>query len=120
MPKRPSRDVVGKYVELRPELAKQMDELAASNSRTFRDELEHAIERHLAKPPTIRVEINTPELAPAEISPAPSPPSRRTRARKPTTPTDTEPETAQREDAPAPESEPDGANQRKTRGKKKS
>lgn len=42
-------------------------ELARRNHRTFVEELEHAMARHLASPPT--VVVTTPELA--DVPPAP-------------------------------------------------
>jgi hypothetical protein len=67
MPKRPSTNVKGKYIELRPDLAQGMEELARRNGRTFREEVEHAFERHLANPPVVTVQVTVPDLPPVTI-----------------------------------------------------
>lgn len=63
--RRPGRQ--GVYVELPPELIAQVRELAGRNLRDFRSEVQHALERHLAAPPTVRVVVDTPALPPAEV-----------------------------------------------------
>jgi hypothetical protein len=55
----------GFYIELDPELVRLVKELASSNDRAFRDEVSHALRRHLASPP--RVVVNTPELGGAWV-----------------------------------------------------
>jgi hypothetical protein len=62
---RPGRK--GVYVELPLELLEEVRRLAEANGRGFRDEVQHALERHLAAPPTVRVVIDTPDLPPAEV-----------------------------------------------------
>ncbi len=54
--------------------------LANGNNRTLREEVEHACRRHLAAPPTVRVD--TPELPPAEIVVSAKPKPKRGRPRK--------------------------------------
>jgi len=52
-------------LELPIELLEQVIELAERNSRRMKDEFVHALQRHLAAPPVVRIE--TPELGPAEV-----------------------------------------------------
>lgn len=83
MPKRPSKDVVGKYIEMRPDLAERMTALCQGNGRTFREELEHAMKRHLETPPVIVRTVTVPDLPPAEVQQPPPPePKNRGRPRK--------------------------------------
>jgi hypothetical protein len=84
MPKRPSQNVVGKYIELDPEVVRQMAELAERNKRSFREEVEHALRRHLAAPPVVTVQVTVPELPPAtiEVQEKPHTPKRGGRRRK--------------------------------------
>jgi hypothetical protein len=65
MPKRPTKGAVGKYVEAPASLWGQMHALATSNGRTFRAELMHAMERHLAAPPHVET------ITHAEVPPLP-------------------------------------------------
>lgn len=46
--------------------------LAARNGRSESDEIVHAIERHLAQPPTVKVQ--SPKLKPTDIDPTPKRP----------------------------------------------
>lgn len=62
---RPGRK--GVYIELPVELLAQVRELAERNGRDFRSEVEHALQRHLAAPPTVRVVVDTPGLPAAEV-----------------------------------------------------
>ncbi|MFQ3651078.1 MAG: hypothetical protein SNJ75_12150 [Gemmataceae bacterium] len=71
-----------RYVEIDTTLDAALEALARVNHRTYRAELEHAIQRHLAAPPTVRVVTEAPDLAPAEITPSVRPPSRRGRPRR--------------------------------------
>ncbi len=94
MPKtgtRPGRKSVG--LDLTPALVDQMRALAERNGRTFREEVEHAFQRHLAAPPTVRitVDVQTPPLADvvaqesaseAESKPAAQDGRKKTRTRK--------------------------------------
>jgi len=64
---RPGRK--GVYVELPLEMIEAVRQLAERNGRGFRDELQHALERHLEAPPAVRVVIDTPALSPAEVPP---------------------------------------------------
>ena len=105
MPIRPSKGVKGTYIELPPALVEQMRELARGNGRSFREEAEHAFVRHLAAPPTIRVEAEVPAL---DATPAATKPSRGRRPRKPRPPAE--------EPAPPPPAEPPGE---KRKGRKK-
>jgi hypothetical protein len=73
MPTRPSKGVKGIYVELPPALVEQMRALAQRNGRPFREEAEHAFVRHLASPPTIRVETDVPALDAADAQAAAEP-----------------------------------------------
>jgi hypothetical protein len=48
-------------------LVAEMEALAKANGRSLVDEVVHARRRHLAQPPTVRVVVEEPKLAPAEI-----------------------------------------------------
>jgi hypothetical protein len=69
MPSKPSRkDVVGTYIELDRELRAAMITLARRNARTFREEVESALRRHLAAPPVRQIiERPVPKLPPAPV-----------------------------------------------------
>lgn len=82
MPKRPSANVKGKYIELRPELAEGMEELARQNRRTFREEVEHAFERHLAAPPVVTVQVTVLDLPATTIEAQEEPPTPTKRGRR--------------------------------------
>ena len=71
----------GRFVELAEGLDAAMVALAEANGRTYREELEHAIARHLEAPPVCRVVVDTPPMPPAEVE-AGSPKKRRGRPRK--------------------------------------
>lgn len=49
--------------------------LAEANGRRIRDEVIHALQRHLAAPPVVRVE--TPDMPPAEVVAPPKKPGGR-------------------------------------------
>src|SRR5262249_41879175 len=79
MPKGLKPGTKGVWVELTPESISGLKALAFVNSRSFRDELQHAVSRHLAAPPARRVVVTVelPKLPPAEVSPAEeAPPAR--------------------------------------------
>lgn len=57
---RPGRK--GVYIELPVEVLAEVRALAEQNGRDFRSEVEHALRRHLAAPPTVRVVVDTPLL----------------------------------------------------------
>lgn len=59
----------GTYIEFSPDLLGRLRALARANGRSLKAELEHAAERHLARPP--RLTIETPELD--DVTPSPSP-----------------------------------------------
>jgi hypothetical protein len=62
-----NRTKKGKYIELPEELWAQVKALADANDRDFREEIEHALQRHVADPPRIiRIE-EVPPLAPATV-----------------------------------------------------
>jgi hypothetical protein len=84
MPKRPTKGTIGKYVEAPASLWGRMHALAASNGRTFRAELMHAMERHLAAPPHVETIIHTetPPLPGTERKAAPPPPEKAERKRE--------------------------------------
>jgi hypothetical protein len=83
MPKRPMKGMVGKYVEAPASLWGRMHALAASNRRTFRAELMHAMERHLAAPPHVETitHAEVPPLPGAGCAPVPPPPEKAGRKR---------------------------------------
>ena len=58
----------GTYIELPEELFDGVHALAESNQRTFRDEVVHAIQRHLNQPPKVQVIVDSPDLKPETIS----------------------------------------------------
>lgn len=62
---RPGRK--GVYIELPVDLLAEVRALAERNGRDFRTEVEHALRRHLAAPPTVRVVVDTPDLPAAEV-----------------------------------------------------
>lgn len=74
MPKRTTANTKGKYIEFRAELAEQFEALAVRHGRTFKDELQHAMERHLGCPPNVFRTITVPPLPPVEIPPPPPEP----------------------------------------------
>lgn len=82
MPRRPSKNVVAKYVEFTPELVRQFEALAEQNGRSFKAELEDAMDRHLENPPTIVVTRTASPLKPAVIEQPAEPPPKRS-GRKP-------------------------------------
>ena len=61
----------GVYIELPTELLAEVRALAERNGRDFRSEVEHALRRHAAAPPTVRIVVDTPELAAAEVEAGP-------------------------------------------------
>lgn len=67
---RPGRK--GVYIELPVEVLAEVRALAERNGRDFRSEVEHALRRHLAAPPTVRVLIDTPDLPSAELEGKPT------------------------------------------------
>jgi hypothetical protein len=73
-----------RFVEIDEGLDSRIEALAASNGRTYRAELEHAIARHLAAPPTCRYVVDAPPLPVAEVEVAAKKPpgKRRGRPRK--------------------------------------
>ena len=72
----------GIYIELPPQLVERVKELAERNRRGFKDEIQHAIERHLGAPPEVTVRVDVPPLAPAAL-PDPPPRPKRGRPKKP-------------------------------------
>ena len=84
MPIRPSTKAKGVYVEFDPERLERLRALAERNCRTFREEVEHAVQRHLDAPPVIKVvrTEETPELLPAEVGVREGQRPRRGRPRK--------------------------------------
>lgn len=51
MPVRPSKNVVGKYLEFPPELAAELESFATDRGQTFRSVVLDACRRHLKHPP---------------------------------------------------------------------
>lgn len=74
----------GVFIELADELVARTHELAKVNDRPFREEVAHAIERHLSAPPTIKkiVEVKVPDLPPATVEVAEQPKPKRGRPPK--------------------------------------
>lgn len=66
---------------VREHVADSFDELCETTGRSKNEEGEHALERHVAQPPMVRVakRVKAPELSPAEIQERPE---RRPRRRK--------------------------------------
>jgi hypothetical protein len=73
-----------RFVEIDETLDSEIEALAVANGRTYRAELEHAIARHLAAPPTCRYVVDAPPLPVAEVEVAAKKPpgKRRGRPRK--------------------------------------
>lgn len=67
MPSRPSKNVVGKYLELSPELASAVEKFAKLHGQTFKSVVVDALRRHMANPPPI------PELPPLPPVTVPGP-----------------------------------------------
>ncbi len=65
MPQRVPSGSRGVYVALPEDLLDALRALAGQNKRPFRAEVIHALERHLAEPPTVTVtvEVDAPPLA---------------------------------------------------------
>lgn len=59
----------------------EFEALAGRNGRSIAEELAHAMRRHLAAPPTVRVVVEEPPLGPAEVE-ATARPAGRGRPRK--------------------------------------
>ena len=72
----------GIYIELPPALVDRVKGLAERNRRGFKDEIQHAIERHLEAPPEVTVKVEVPPLGPAAL-PDPPPKPKRGRPKKP-------------------------------------
>lgn len=73
MPANP-RTKTGYYLEVEPDILAQFKGLAQINGRSVREEIVHALRRHLAQPPVVVVQ--TQPLAEATIPP-PSPRKRK-------------------------------------------
>lgn len=57
-------------VQVEESIAEQFELLARKNGRSFRAELESAMKRHLANPPTV-TPVEPPALPPAGVEPGP-------------------------------------------------
>jgi hypothetical protein len=73
---------VGVFFEAPEALVEQLRQLAVANGRDFRDELVHAVARHLAAPPTVRIIVDEPALAPVKVERPAVVPKRRGRPLK--------------------------------------
>lgn len=73
MPSKPSRNVVGKYLEFPPELVADLDAFAMSRRQTFRAVVMDACRRHLNFPPP----PPSPVPDPADVPFPPDKPLRR-------------------------------------------
>ncbi len=71
------------FMEMREALYWDMVALAEGNGRSFKDEMEHAAERHLAKPPRVEVVEHVPELDDPPLLPPVTPKRKPGRPRKP-------------------------------------
>jgi hypothetical protein len=65
MPNRPSKNVVGKYLEFPPDLADEVDQFAKARGATFKSVVMEALRRHLDNPPP-------PPAAPPPLPPVTS------------------------------------------------
>lgn len=63
------------YLDMDAELHGAIQILADSNGRPFKDELEHALRRHLAQPPKRVIVETVPALDDATIEQAPAAPA---------------------------------------------
>ena len=81
MPKRPQKGTKAMLLELDLALVDRVRSLAESNSRAFREEVSHALSRHLEVPPRIKVIVEAiiPPLPPAEIDPPSPKPKKKTK-----------------------------------------
>lgn len=64
MPKRPSRNVVGKYLEFDPDVAARVEEFARARNQSFRSVVMEALARHMANPPPLPAEVPLPPVPP--------------------------------------------------------
>ena len=78
MPRKPTSGCKPLYVEMPLEMDSGLRELAARNGRGVKDELLHAVRRHLATPPT----LVAPELPPDKVVPPADDAPKRGRPRK--------------------------------------
>lgn len=62
MPKKPTRGLRGYHLEMEEDVMERVRELAQANGRPLRDEVTHALLRHLASPPIVRVEVDAREM----------------------------------------------------------
>lgn len=108
MPTRPTKGLVGKFIELDPAVIAEIEDLADRNDRSFRDEVEHALRRHAAQPPTITVTV--PPLLPAKTEDQPKGRGRGRPAGSKNQP---------KAEAPAPEPQPPAEPGKPTRRRKK-
>ena len=78
MPSRPSRNVVGKYLEFPPKLAEALQKFAKARKQTFRSVVMDACQRHLSFPPPVPQPVPDPanepfpDVTPATNRPTPS------------------------------------------------
>jgi hypothetical protein len=66
MPTRPSKNVVGKYLEFPPGLAGAVERFAKARGQSFKAVVVEALRRHMANPPPL------PELPPLPPVPPPA------------------------------------------------
>jgi hypothetical protein len=78
MPSKPSRNVVGKYLEFSPALVTDVDAFARSRGQTFRAVVMDACRRHLKHPPPPPPPVPDPADTPFPTDQ----PKRRTTSRK--------------------------------------
>ena len=64
-------------LDLPIELVDRLKELAGVTRRSFRDEVTHALERHLAQPPQVLYQMDTPPLSPETVRVEEPPPKKR-------------------------------------------
>jgi hypothetical protein len=67
MPTRPSKNVVGKYLEFPTEIAEEVDGFAKSRGQTFRAVVIEALRRHMDNPPPPPKPPELPPLPPVTV-----------------------------------------------------
>ncbi len=68
-----------RYIDVDAVLDARFAKLAASNGRSYKDELHHAMRRHLAQPPKVRLVVEETPLVSDDVKPAPPKKGRRSR-----------------------------------------
>jgi hypothetical protein len=73
MPSRPSKGVVGKYIELAVSIVEEAEAFAKQRGESFKAVVEMALRRHMANPPPLPEPLPPPPLPPLTPLPPVSP-----------------------------------------------